>query len=88
MAQIAFRQFLLPHGREAIVHIDRPEEIAAKAEKITAKGLRFECEMLSGYSSVSLTITCPEKGDLAIEVVSNGPEVPIAVDRLIANFPV
>lgn len=86
MPQIAFTQFLMPDGRQSIVHIDRPDEIAAKAERIVAKGLRFECEMLSDYSTVSLTITHPDKGDMDIEVVPNGPEIPAAVDRLITRF--
>ena len=38
MAQIAFTQFLMPDGRQSIVHIDSPDDIAAKAEKIIAKG--------------------------------------------------
>lgn len=86
MGQIAFTQYMMPDGRPHTVHIDRPDEIAAKAEAIIAQGLRFECEMLSDYSTISLTITDPENGDVDIEVVPNGPDIPLAVDRLITRF--
>lgn len=84
MAEIPFTQFLRPDGRQMVVTIERPAEIAAKAEKIMARGLRFECEHLT-TGHVSLTIA-DDDGDHAIEVVENGPEVPAAVDRLISQF--
>ena len=86
MTDIPFTQFLMPHGRQSEVFIDRPDEIASKAQEIIAKGFRFECEMLSDYRTISLTITHPKKGDQEIEVVPNGPEVPIAIDRMIQRF--
>ena len=86
MADIPFTQFMMPHGRKSEVTIDRPDEIAAKAQRIIAKGLRFECEMLSDYRTVSLSITDPDEGDMDIEVVPNGPEVPAAIDRMIQRF--
>lgn len=84
-AEINFTQYLRPDGRAVPVRIARPVEIAAKAEAIIARGFRFECEQLSS-GDVSLTITDPDEGDMDIEVVPNGPEVPAAVDRLIERF--
>lgn len=86
MQSIPFTQYLMPSGSKAEVTIDRPDDIAAKAREIIARGFRFECEMLSDQRSVSLTITDPDEGDLDIEVVQNGPEVPLAVDRMVRRF--
>lgn len=86
MADIPFTQFLMPDGRESQVTIDRPDDIAAKAQEIIAAGYRFECEMLSDYTTISLTITDPDEGDVEIEIVPNGPEVPVAIDNMIKRF--
>lgn len=86
MQSIQFTQYLMPDGRKAEVTIDRPDDIAVKAREIIARGFRFECEMLSDRESISLTITDPDEGDLDIEVVQNGPEVPLAVDRMVLRF--
>lgn len=79
---IPFTQYMRPDGRAVPVRIARPVEIAEKAQAIIARGLCFECEHLT-TGDVSLTITDPDEGDVDIEVVANGPEVPAAVDRLI-----
>lgn len=84
MAEIPFKQFMQPDGRSADVRINRPDDISAKAEKIIALGYRFECEVLA-TCEISLTISGND-GDEDIEVVSNGPEVPLAVDRMINRF--
>lgn len=85
MTSIPFTQFMRPDGRPVQVSIDRPDDIVAKAQSIIARGYRFECEALTD-GHVSLTITDEENGDLDIEVVPNGSEVPTAVDRLIERF--
>ncbi|MEH2695620.1 hypothetical protein GFL93_12645 [Rhizobium leguminosarum bv. viciae] len=86
MPDIHFTQYLMPDGRPSDVRIDRPDHIAEKAQEILSKGFKFECEMLSDYRTISLTITHPKDGDLEIEVVPNGPEVPVAIDRMIERF--
>jgi len=83
---IPFVQFMRPSGRPVEVSIKRPKEIAQKAGLILDAGYRFEAEVL-GDGSISLTIT-NDDGDAAIEVCSNGPDVPLAVDRLIGGFDV
>lgn len=81
-ADIPFTQYMRPDGRAVPVMIARPVDIAEKARSIIARGLCFECEHLT-TGDVSLTITDPDEGDVDIEVVPNGPDVPAAVDRLV-----
>lgn len=86
MALVHFTQFLRPNGRQKTISIDRPGAVAAKARDIARAGYRLEAEVLNDETTVSLTITHERDGDLAIEVVPNGEQVPIAVDRLINGF--
>ena len=82
---IPFTQFLRPNGRRADVWVTRPPEVVAQARATIARGYRFECEeLMTGH--VSLTIADPIlEDDVAYEIVPNGPEVPDAVDRLVAK---
>lgn len=82
---IEFTQFLMPNGRKDTVWIERPMEIVIKAKEIVNAGFSFECEMLTDYNTISLTIA-DDDGDYAIKVVPNGPEVPEAIDRMILDF--
>lgn len=84
MPNIPFTQYLRPNGQKRAVVIDRPDDIAAKAERIIAKGFRFECEELAtGHCSFTIS---DDKADHEIIVVPNGPGVPAAVDRLVLKF--
>lgn len=85
MSAIPFTQFMRPDGRPVQVSIERPDATMGKALAIMGQGYRFECEHLHD-GTVSLTITDPDQGDLDIELVPNGPDVPAAVDRLIYRF--
>lgn len=85
---IRFTQYLRPKGQQEPVYIQRSQEVEAKAETLSTLGYRFECEVLR-TGDVSLTIVHPHhaaEGDLAIELVPNGPSVPAAVDTLITKF--
>lgn len=84
MADILFTQYLRPDGRKAAVTIDRPDDIAKLADRIIDRGFRFECEHLT-TGHASLTIAGADD-DEDIEVVRNGPEVPVAIDRMITRF--
>lgn len=84
MPDITFTQYLRPNGRRAEVTIDRPNDIAGLAQKIVDRGFRFECEELT-TGHASLTIAGPDD-DEDIEVVNNGSDVPIAVDRMVRRF--
>lgn len=85
MSDIPFTQYLMPDGRKSPVTIDRPQPISDLAESIIAKGYRFECEMLSDYATISLTIS-DDDADHDIEVCPNGPEVPVRIDAMITRF--
>jgi hypothetical protein len=82
---VPFVQYLRPDGRQTLVSIERSEPIAALASRIREAGYQFECESLT-TGQASFTVTHPTRGDLAIEIVQNGPEVPAAVDRLVEGF--
>jgi hypothetical protein len=59
------------------------DDIGLKAMRLLNAGLRCEAEVLA-TGEVSLTIHDPNiEEDIAIEIVSNGPDVPEAVARLI-----
>jgi len=83
---IKFTQYFLPDGRQKEVFIDRPKDVAEKAERIAAAGYKLECEVLmTGH--VSLTIFDPNQEiDVANEVCNNGPAVPESIDKMILGF--
>lgn len=88
MSEIPFTQYLLPDGRKRETGIDRPDEVAAKAQRIIDAGHRFEAEVLT-TGDVSLTIhNIADEEDVAIKVVPNGPGVGEAVDELVKSFEV
>ena len=83
---IKFTQFLYPRGERRSTQIDLPDldgEIGAAVMAIVHMGARMECEILEQTGLVSLTVTDPEHGDLYSELVPNGPQVPIAVERMV-----
>ncbi len=85
MPEIQFTQFLRPHGVPKEAFIDRPQEVYDQAQLILEAGLTLECEVLQ-TGTVSFTITHHEDGDLAIELIQNGPKVLETVDKLIMEF--
>jgi len=81
---IPLTQYLMPNGRPSPETIDRPADIEEKARAVIDAGYFFEMELLSDWSTVSLTVADRSaEEDLEIELVRNGPEVPAAVDRLV-----
>jgi hypothetical protein len=83
---IPFTQYLLPDGRKKEVVISRPQGIYDKAMAIIAAGYCFEIEILNN-GLIHMTVSDKKKEeDLTCEVVPNGPEVPVAVDRMIKRF--
>lgn len=82
---IPFTQYVLPHGRQKEITIDRSAEIEAVAMQFLYSGGKFEAEvLLSG--EISLT-ACKDGEDIDIEICPNGPGVGEAVDRLIRRLP-
>ena len=93
---INFTQHLLPDGRLHEIFIDRPREIAPevwsatyeKANRIREAGYTFHAEMLSDYSTISLTSVghhpdIDEENDVCILLAPNGPTTPEKVVELI-----
>jgi len=83
---IPFTQYLMPRGRQASVHIDRPSDVEDLANEFIEAGGWFECEMLSDHRTISLTACwdMPDgDNDVVVRVVPNGPAVPTAVDELV-----
>ena len=82
---IPFTQFLMPNGTKRKVIITRPNDIAVKAQRLLDAGCRLEIEMLQ-TGEISMTVERDgEEQVLAHEICNNGPEVPIAVDKLISE---
>lgn len=82
---VPFTQFMRPSGRPANVIIDRPVEIAEKAQALIAKGYELQIEVLT-TSQIHMTVSdTREEEDLYVELCSNGPEVLPTVDKLITD---
>jgi hypothetical protein len=83
---IKFTQYLRPDGRTTTVTIERPADVEAKAKQIVDAGFVFTTEVLTTGEVAMYVSDSAEEEDFAIEVVANGPEVLVAVDRMIMNF--
>jgi hypothetical protein len=81
---IPFTQFLMPDGRRTPVWIDRPKEIEDLARDLIEAGAHFDIEMLR-TRDISMTVEMDVLDDpvLASEICSNGPDVPVCVDRIV-----
>lgn len=86
MQGISFTQYMRPNGRQEQISIERDPEVEAKAKEIEERGYRFEAEVLMN-GMVSFTVFSPvDDVDVASELVSNGPKVLDAVDRLVNGW--
>jgi hypothetical protein len=86
MTGIPFTQYLLPNGQKRQEWIDRPADIEEKARAVIAAGGRFEAEVLrTGQVSLEVIRDAAdgETESVAHEICANGPDVPIAVDKLV-----
>ena len=88
-AEIPFTQYLMPDGRKKAVLVERPIEVASVAHGLIERGVAFAVEMLP-TGDISMTAeTEPSKDTedetIAHELCANGPEVPLAVDLLVAS---
>lgn len=83
-ADIPFTQFMLPDGRRVETSISRPTAIGDTAQRLIESGHEFQVEMLT---TGEISVTCfnvADEQDIAIEICPNGPEVPLAVDKVVA----
>jgi len=83
LATIPFTQFLRPHGERRQVGIARPTEIAEKAEIVRSRGFSFEIEELTNGLISMEVLNRTTEVVLANEVCTNGPDVPIRVDKMV-----
>jgi hypothetical protein len=87
---VPMTQYLMPHGRtKAVQSCDlRGADLADKAQSILDAGLRFECEVLSDYLTISFTVFDPEEEDdiAGPFLVANGPAVPETIENMIRSF--
>lgn len=80
--KVPFTQFMQPDGRQKEVATEVDDGLAHAVANIHGRGWRLTAEMLS-TGEISLCVEDPEEGDVAIEVVPNGPQVTVAVERLL-----
>jgi len=72
-------QFMRPDGRQVERTVELPKQFEPNYLNMINSGCRFESEVLStGEVSLTLANTAEEE-DVDIEVVENGPEVPLAL---------
>lgn len=83
MDRIPFTQYIRPHGRRELIHIEREPDVCAQAKSLIDDGYYFEAEVLTN-GMVSLT-ACFDGDDIAFEIGPNNIEVPNRVDRLVAK---
>lgn len=82
---VYFTQYQRPDGRTREINIAMPDELEPKVKEILAEGCKLTIEALS-TGEVSLAVEHPDHGDVCIEITPNGPEVPLAVRKLIEGF--
>lgn len=84
MAEIEFIQFLGDKLRKRVI-VDRPVEIAQKADALKARGFRLECKNI-GDGDVMIAVADADMDFLlASRTLPNGPGLPEAVDALLTE---
>jgi hypothetical protein len=80
-----FTQYLRPDGRQVEAEFKVADDLAEQLALIQSAGANLTAEVLM-TGIVSFTISDVDSDDFDIELVPNGPEVPLAIDRLIRRF--
>lgn len=80
-----FTQYLRPNGRQVPAEFTIADDLAGHLHLIHSVGLQLAAEVLT-TGHVSFTIENSDSDDFDSELVPNGPEVPVAIDRLIRRF--
>lgn len=80
---IKFTQFVRPRGDKRAVEFNASPGAEALAKELVGAGWSFECEVLMN-GEVHLDC-CDEEEQLSNQVCENGPEVVVAVERLIKS---
>jgi hypothetical protein len=80
---IPFIQFIRPHGLRRYTEITRPEEIEKLARDLINLGYVFEIEELTTGEISMECLHHENEHSAALEICKNGPDVPVAVDKLV-----
>lgn len=83
---LPFTQFLMPNGRTESVSTSVGPAEFEQWKLIRARGFRLTCEMLSDYCTISMCIEDREKGDFDIVLAPNGPDVPVALSKMLLRY--
>jgi len=84
--RIRFNQYMPPNGRRVVVESSEvTDTIKAKADALIAKGYRFESEILTTGEVFMDVMDASRENEIANELSPNGPEVIVAVNRLVTN---
>jgi len=78
---VPFTQYVLPDGRKKHEFIDVDPDLAKKAWALIDNGYYFEAEILT--TGIVRFTCCFDDEDIAIELSKNGPDVIVAVAKLI-----
>jgi hypothetical protein len=81
---VQLTQFIYPNGQPKPVEFEASEGSERMAAELTAVGWRFECECNPRTQAVMLDC-CDADGQLACKLVPNGPDVPPALEALVAE---
>jgi hypothetical protein len=72
---------MLPNGRQKQITIDMPEPVEEAAKNLIEKGCHFDIEILT---TGAVSMTCEKDEEcIAIEICTNGEQVPIHVKKLV-----
>lgn len=83
--EIPITQYLRPNGRQRRQTTQIPDSLSGHYEKLQVAGVRIAAEVLI-TDEVSLTIEDPRFGDFDSELVPNGAQVLVALERLVGRF--
>jgi hypothetical protein len=88
-AMVPFTQYLFPNGEQRHLECDfLSPEVEKLAHKFIEKGGKFEMEMLTDYTTVSITaafIVNNEWQDIACKLSTNGPGIETKTEKLIRS---
>lgn len=83
--QVKVLQFLLPSGRQKLMHVQLSDELEETHKSMIDAGGRLTAEILT-TGEVSVCIESSEYGDFVCQVVANGPDVTRALEEMLWGF--
>lgn len=79
-----FTQYMFPDGKRRPSSIETTPEVEQLASELVKAGWQFEIECHPDTQLIHMDC-CDEDRPLTSEVVPNGPQVPIAVQKLVRD---